>query len=526
MLEVGSTIGGLIIGELLGRGAMGEVYRADQVSLRRPVAVKRIAEHLIDDESVVGRFEREAQCIARVNSPHVLGVYEFGQFRDEAGNAHWLLVMELVEGGCNARELLREGLDWRQATSIVLQVAEGLSVAAEHGIVHRDIKPDNIMVNTKGVVKLADFGLAKSADSHGMTMEGALLGTPYYMPPEACQGEPIGPAGDLYSLGASWYHFLRGRPVFQYQNTMMILRAHAEEEPGPLSEVAPDVPKPIADLVHRCLSKKESDRPQSAEHLVQLIQALVADGITIPRTIPDVMQEAETLAPSTASTLKTSVAYSVSGEQTARSPDLRKSTLAAEIAGPEKVSGKSLPLIIGALIVVIGVLAGLIYALARPSSDTNRPHVEDERPLNQPVTSSQPPADDAEVIDAEIGQKISIETDAGPDDQLIEKAFVLSQQQLDESNPVAAFAQLKSISTLAATQVDWTSRYETMSEAIVQMARSQSSASLSQSMELMQKGQLNEALELLDHYKDVAELAGIGDRYQQVIETLHAKHVE
>ena len=145
MLTEGSTIGGLVIGELLGRGAMGEVYRAEQVSLRRPVAVKRIAEHLIDDESVVGRFEREAQCIARVNSPNVLGVYEFGKFTDQDGAEHWLLVMELVEGGCNARELMREGLDWRQATSIILQVAEGLAVAAEHGIVHRDIKLDNIM---------------------------------------------------------------------------------------------------------------------------------------------------------------------------------------------------------------------------------------------------------------------------------------------------------------------------------------------------------------------------------------------
>ena len=154
MLEAGTTVGGLIIGRLLGRGAMGEVYRAEQISLKRPVAVKRIAEHLIDDENVVQRFEREAQTIARVNCPNVLGVYEFGKFKDAQGEEHWLLIMELVEGGCNARELMRpingnaQGMDWRQATSIILQVAEGLAVA-EHVIVHRDIKPDNIMVNTQ-----------------------------------------------------------------------------------------------------------------------------------------------------------------------------------------------------------------------------------------------------------------------------------------------------------------------------------------------------------------------------------------
>ena len=145
-----------------------------------------------------------------------MGVYEFEKFKDAQGEAHWLLIMELVEGGCNARELMRpvylrdgRGLDWRDATSIILQVAEGLAVAAEHDIVHRDIKPDNIMVNAKGVAKLADFGLAKASDSHGMTMEGAFKLVRLIICRRKLACVSIGPAGDLYSLGASGIIFYR-----------------------------------------------------------------------------------------------------------------------------------------------------------------------------------------------------------------------------------------------------------------------------------------------------------------------------
>jgi serine/threonine-protein kinase len=297
MIPNGTRIGGLLIEGLLGRGAMGEVYLATQVSLKRPVAVKRIAEHLANDVDNVARFEREAQCIARIQAPNVVGVYEFGQYADGGGNAHYLLVMELVEGGASLKKYMTEPLDWRLASSVALQAAEGLAAAAEQGVVHRDIKPDNIMMTKKGVAKLTDFGLAKAVDSTSMTMGGTLLGTPSYMPPEACRGEPTDFRGDLYSLGATWFHMLAGRTPFKAENTMAMLRAHLDEPVPDIALLNPSVPEPIAALVRRCLAKRPDDRPASAQQLANELIALVGQGLHIPHTVPELVGHAHGTGP-------------------------------------------------------------------------------------------------------------------------------------------------------------------------------------------------------------------------------------
>ncbi len=277
------------IDELLGRGAMGEVYRAMQLSLRRAVAVKRIAEHLLANPSAVARFEREAQCVAKVQSQHVVAVHDFGRFADEQGDQHYLLVMELVDGGHSLRSLIKGPLDWRTASSLAMQAAEGLAAAAEFGVVHRDIKPDNIMVTRKGVAKLADFGLAKSVDSTAMTLEGAVLGTPLYMAPEACRGGEVDVRADLYSLGCTWFHLLAGRPPFTASNTMALLRAHLDETPPDIRTLAPATPLAIATLVMRLLAKDPAARPASAQALANELHALAAQGIVLPRAVPELV---------------------------------------------------------------------------------------------------------------------------------------------------------------------------------------------------------------------------------------------
>ena len=294
MLQSGSTIGGIRIDALLGRGAMGEVYRGVQLSLKRPVAVKRIAEHLLGDAEAATRFTREAQVVARVQSPYVVAVYDFGRHRDEHGVEHGLLVMELVDGGASLRALLAargRAFDWRTATALILHVAEGLAAAAEFGVVHRDIKPDNIMVTAKGTAKLADFGLAKSVDSSAMTLEGAVLGTPLYLPPEACRGEPVDARGDLYSLGCTWFHLLAGRPPFQAASTVALLRAHLDDAPPDLRSLATDVPEAIASLVMRLLAKQPDQRLPSAQALVDALHGLAAKGLIIPRAVPEALAE-------------------------------------------------------------------------------------------------------------------------------------------------------------------------------------------------------------------------------------------
>ena len=291
MLNAGSEIGGIKLEQLLGRGAMGEVYRGIQLSLKRPVAVKRIADHLLNEPEAVQRFEREAQCVARLHSPNVVQVFDFIQAADATGKEHCLIVMELIEGGMSLRDAqkLHGVLSWQQAASLAMQAAEGLAAAAEFGVIHRDVKPDNIMLSKRGVAKLADFGLARAVDSTAMTQEGALLGTPNYIAPESCRGESVDHRADLYSLGATWYHLATGRPPFQGQNLMALLRAHLEDEPTPVTELAPDTPSQIASLIHACLAKNPDARPASAQALSERIQALVGEGLHVPRTVPELI---------------------------------------------------------------------------------------------------------------------------------------------------------------------------------------------------------------------------------------------
>ncbi len=157
MLTSGSKIGGFLIGDLLGKGAMGEVYKGEQLSLKRPVAIKRIATHLLENEDMVRRFKREAQVLAKVGHPNVVGVIECEEFPDAQGEKHLLLIMELIEGGRSLKSHLGKPIDWRLATCVIRMCADGLAAAFDHQVVHRDIKPDNIMLTHKGIAKLVDF---------------------------------------------------------------------------------------------------------------------------------------------------------------------------------------------------------------------------------------------------------------------------------------------------------------------------------------------------------------------------------
>ena len=199
-------------------------------------------------------------------------------------------------------------MDWRQATACIRDVAEGLAAAAEHGIVHRDIKPQNIMLTTKGVAKLADFGLARAGDSTAMTSEGALMGTPLYMSPEACRGDIVDVAGDMYSLGATWYHLIAGRPPFVANTPLAVLRAHCDEEPVSLLELIPDCPLPIAQMIHSCLIKDVGQRLNSAEKLLQKLSDAVAEGYSLPRTVPELAAIANNVQEEQPSTVPTALA--------------------------------------------------------------------------------------------------------------------------------------------------------------------------------------------------------------------------
>ncbi len=283
MLTPGAKIGGFLIGDLLGKGAMGEVYKGEQLSLKRPVAIKRIAGHLLENEDMVRRFKREAQVLAKVGHPNVVGVIDCEEFLDAAGEKHLLLIMELIEGGRSLKAHLGKPIDWRLATSVIRMCADGLAAAYEQQVVHRDIKPDNIMMTRKGIAKLVDFGLAKAAESTALTMQAAPMGTPLFMSPEACRGEEVGHAGDLYSLGVSWWFMLTGKYPFDAANLHGLLYKHISEPLPPPTGLFDHVPGPIVALVYQCLEKDAAKRPASAVKLVEAIESLPGQGLLMPR---------------------------------------------------------------------------------------------------------------------------------------------------------------------------------------------------------------------------------------------------
>ncbi|WP_405724728.1 protein kinase [Streptomyces sp. NBC_00028] len=253
--------------ELLGRGAMGEVWRASDQVLGRLVAVKLLrAEEAADAE----RFRLEAQTAARLNHPNVVGMYDFGSHHDQL-----YLVMELVDGWSLAQERsLRGALPPAEAASMAAQAAAGLSAAHQQGVIHRDIKPANLMLTTDRTVKVADFGIARFADAAASTLTatGKILGTADYLAPERALGRSAQPASDVYSLGCVLYELLTGRPPFTGATSLAVVQQHVSATPPPPSRLRPEIPQPLSDHVLHLLAKDPANRPtaeQAADRLTR-----------------------------------------------------------------------------------------------------------------------------------------------------------------------------------------------------------------------------------------------------------------
>ena len=209
---IGQTISHYKITEKLGEGGMGVVYKATDTELNRPVALKFLAPHLLRDEEGRKRFRREAQAAAALDHPNICTVYEIGQAEDQS-----FIAMAFLEGRTLSKRIADGPLKLPEALSIAIQMGEGLEAAHDKGVVHRDIKPDNVMLmkGSRGLVKLMDFGLAQLAESSKLTREGTTLGTPIYMSPEQALGESTDKRSDVWALGVVLYEMVAGRPPFQ-----------------------------------------------------------------------------------------------------------------------------------------------------------------------------------------------------------------------------------------------------------------------------------------------------------------------
>ncbi|MGH7201135.1 MAG: protein kinase domain-containing protein [Planctomycetaceae bacterium] len=260
----------------LGRGGMAEVYLAEQTTLKRQVAVKVLRPELISgsDDTVLLRFEQEATAAAGLSHPNIVQVYLIG----EDGGVHFI-AQEYVQG-LNLRDYLkREGPpDWPAAVGIMRQVASALDAAAEAGIVHRDVKPENIMITPKGQVKVADFGLAQlttQGERLNLTQIGMTMGTPLYMSPEQINGQRVDHRSDIYSFGVTCYHMLAGRPPFEGPTAMSVAALHLKGEPAPLAEVRADLPPALCRIVHKMMAKSPADRYPNAQAVLEEINAFM-----------------------------------------------------------------------------------------------------------------------------------------------------------------------------------------------------------------------------------------------------------
>ncbi len=261
----------------LGFGGMSTVHLAFDMRLERRVAVKLLAEHLADDPTFVSRFQREAQAAARLVHPNIVQIFDSGL--DDGSGRHFI-VMEYIEGQSCAEILRDDG--WvavEEAVAIIEQACEGLHYAHRHGVVHRDVKPGNLLRAREGEVKLADFGIAKATEQSSITQVGSVLGTAAYLAPEQARGEEAGPRADLYALGVVAYQLISGRLPYEASSLTELALKQQREEPPLLDTLVAAVGPELAEAIALALALDPRERYQTAREMGRAISD-GADGIS------------------------------------------------------------------------------------------------------------------------------------------------------------------------------------------------------------------------------------------------------
>jgi serine/threonine protein kinase len=267
----GRSLGGYRLLRRLGRGAMGDVYLAEQQSLERQVAVKVLRSDAARHPGAVERFSQEARAAAALVHGNIVQIHEVACF----GGIHFLAEEYVAGPSLKAWLLARGPLEPLQALSVLSQVGSALVKSAQVGIVHRDIKPENLLVTPAGEVKVADFGLARVLeDDLELTQQGMTLGTPLYMSPEQAAGRPVDVRSDLYSLGASVYHLLAGQPPFTGATSLAVALAHQREQVMPLAAYRPELPAGLGRIVEQLLAKRPEERCDSPTDLLQAVEVV------------------------------------------------------------------------------------------------------------------------------------------------------------------------------------------------------------------------------------------------------------
>ena len=349
----------------LGRGGMGVVYLAEHPIMERKVAIKVVNKAFLKNAEALQRFHAEVRSAAKLGHPNIVQAFD----AEQAGDLHFL-VMEFVEG-----KNLAESLEKRQkplpilhASNYVLQAARGLQHAFERNMVHRDIKPHNLMINLKGQIKILDFGLARmvrerTAQSGGLTSADSFMGTPEYVAPEqAADARQADTRADLYSLGCTLYYLLADRPPFREETAMKVVMAHMQNTPRPLPELRPDVPVALWGIVQKLLAKEPGQRYQTPQELVRALTPFARDGSSAspPKSLEPALSSPARGTQRKIETSKVAKARPTMVEQLPTAAEKERNSLAD---APEPMEKKNLrPLLIACSIVLLlfGCLATAI----------------------------------------------------------------------------------------------------------------------------------------------------------------------
>ncbi|HEX9311916.1 MAG TPA: protein kinase [Actinomycetota bacterium] len=287
MVAAGQRLAGrYVLEEHVATGGMATVWRARDQVLARTVAVKILRDDLANDPEFRERFRREAIAAARLNHPSIINVFDTGTDEDVV-----FIVMEFFAGRTLAEVLTGAGaLDPERVVDLVSPVLEALGYAHSQGVIHRDVKPANILVSDDGRVKVTDFGIAKAVVEAGadLTTTGSMLGTVQYLSPEQVEGSPVDPRSDLYSTGAVTYELLAGRPPFRAETPVATAMMRLTTNPKPLRDIRPGLPRELEATVSRAMSVRPDDRFPSADAMRTALQRWDAAAVTLPRGIPPV----------------------------------------------------------------------------------------------------------------------------------------------------------------------------------------------------------------------------------------------
>ncbi len=369
----------------IAQGGMAEVYLAHDRLLDRPVALKALFPEYAREPSFVERFRREAQAAANLNDPNIVGIYDWGQ---ETGT--YFIVMEYVEGRA-LRDLIRsEGaLDGNQAAEIAAEIASALAFAHRSGVVHRDVKPGNVLLTRTGNVKVTDFGIARAGANDALTQTGSVMGTATYFSPEQAQALPVDGRSDVYSLGVVLYEMVTGVVPFTGDSPVAVAYKHVRETPTVPSQRNPDVPEPLEQIILTALAKDPDDRYQTADDMR-------ADLLRFRRGRP------LAAAPVTALVAEVPAVAGVAAAATMQQP----AVVAPVDAGPvDEPPGRRRALIIALSVLALVVLAGLIGGFLLLRSDKDQVSVPNV--VEQDVTVA------TQALEAE-GFEVEVENVADP----------------------------------------------------------------------------------------------------------------